>query len=498
MVGMNEVLAAAADHFLRPIAQYGLAARADLNQSPSRIQHHDQILRGLEDAAKLFGLPTQHLPGLVGFGDVAHNTRDADGRSRGRLDRRDAERDFDPPATFSQADRFTVFDAFAPADPAQRVLQLRQSILGYQQRDVLARGFRRAVSEQPLRRRIPAGDGAVERRRDDGVVGGFDRRAEQPLPLGMMVACRYGAAMLLYLLLERRGLCIDFLERIRKCASEHTGLAACIDRNGDLLATGHPLHGFGQLHDRAGQRPRDHQGQHRRAQHGDPANEKGSISDARGRRHDDRVRGGFDDANPFDARQNSGRQRYSARLCGLIRHDIRAALRGPGLRRQMREVGFPVVRLAEQRAELARPIWVNEIVALLVDDVYGLARQHRRPDTVERAPHVNIDHEKAERFAVVSKDRRRDAKRRPVHRLDQSVASTQIERRDVDLRGAQPHRFVEIAAIVSLQQALFGHDPNRVVRSRAIDADKLTAIVVKADDPKHRIGWLGFEFGREA
>ena len=42
-----------------------------------------------------------------------------------------------------------------------------------------------------------------------------------------------------------------------------------------------------------------------------------------------------------------------------------------------------------------------------------------------------------------------------------------------------------------------GHDPNRVVRSGAIDADKLTAIIIKAYDPKHRIGGLGFEFGRE-
>ena len=66
MVGMNEVDAAAADHLLRPVAQYGLAARADLHQKASGIHHHDQILRGLEDAAKLFGLLPQHLPGLVG------------------------------------------------------------------------------------------------------------------------------------------------------------------------------------------------------------------------------------------------------------------------------------------------------------------------------------------------------------------------------------------------------------------------------------------------
>ena len=226
------------------------------------------------------------------------------------------------------------------------------------------------------------------------------------------------------------------------------------------------------------------------------ADEKGSISDARGRRHDDGVGGGFDHTNPFDAGQKGRRKGYPARPCGLIRNDFRAALRCSGLRRQVREVGFPVVRLAEQQAEFARTIGVNEIVALLVDDVDGLASSHRRPGAVECAPHIDIDHENAERFAVVGRDRRRDAKRRPVHFLDKSVAATEIERRDVDLRGAQPGRFLEIAAIVSLQQSLFGHDPNRFVRSRAIDADKLTAIVVKADDPNHRIGGLGFEFGR--
>ena len=159
---------------------------------------------------------------------------------------------------------------------------------------------------------------------------------------------------------------------------------------------------------------------------------------------------------------------------------------------------FPVVRLAQQPAEFARAIGVNEIVALLVDDVDGLARPTDDRTRSNAAPHIDIDHENAERFAVVGEDRRRDAKRRPVRLLDQSVAATQIERRDVDLRGAQPGRFLEIAAIVSLQQSLFRHDPNRLVRSRAIDADELAAIVVKTDDPHHRIGGLGFEFGREA
>ena len=63
--GWMKSTAAAADHFLRPIAQDGFAARADLNQNAPGIHHQDQILRGLEDAAALLGLLPQRLPGLV-------------------------------------------------------------------------------------------------------------------------------------------------------------------------------------------------------------------------------------------------------------------------------------------------------------------------------------------------------------------------------------------------------------------------------------------------
>ena len=62
---------------------------------------------------------------------------------------------------------------------------------------------------------------------------------------------------------------------------------------------------------------------------------------------------------------------------GLVRYDLGAALLSSNLRRQMREVGFPVIGLAEQRAEFARTIRMNEIVALPVDDVDRLARRHR-------------------------------------------------------------------------------------------------------------------------
>src|SRR5207244_9374831 len=124
MVGMDEVDPAAADHLVAPIAQYGFAARADLNHAAPRIQHHDQVLRGLEDAAKLFALLPQGLLGAVSFGDVADHFRYADGRARRRLDRRNAERDLDRAAILAQSRRFIVLDAFAPADPAQAVLHL--------------------------------------------------------------------------------------------------------------------------------------------------------------------------------------------------------------------------------------------------------------------------------------------------------------------------------------------------------------------------------------
>src|SRR5437879_9986666 len=56
VIGMNEVDAAAADHLLRPEAENGFAARADLNDIPVRIHDHDQILRGVEDLPPLLQL----------------------------------------------------------------------------------------------------------------------------------------------------------------------------------------------------------------------------------------------------------------------------------------------------------------------------------------------------------------------------------------------------------------------------------------------------------
>ena len=66
----------------------------------------------------------------------------------------------------------------------------------------------------------------------------------------------------------------------------------------------------------------------------------------------DGVGNGLDDADPFGAGQQGRGKRYPAGAGGLVRNDIRAALRCSGLRRQMREIGLPVGRLAEHASRI--------------------------------------------------------------------------------------------------------------------------------------------------
>ena len=106
----------------------------------------------------------------------------------GDLDRRDAERDLDRAAVLAPPHRLVVLDPLAAADPAQDILHLAGAVGRHDQVDVLADGLLGRISEQALGGRIPAGDGAVERLRHDRVVGGFDRRAVEPLARGEMVA----------------------------------------------------------------------------------------------------------------------------------------------------------------------------------------------------------------------------------------------------------------------------------------------------------------------
>jgi len=96
-------------------------------------------------------------------------------------------------------------------------------------------GFRCGVSVKPLGGRVPAGDGASS---DVVMMASLEdstAAAEQLFPLGMMVARRDGAAMFLNLLLKARRFSHSLPRSLAQTrAREHAGLAASIDRNGDL------------------------------------------------------------------------------------------------------------------------------------------------------------------------------------------------------------------------------------------------------------------------
>ena len=272
---MEKFAGVVTDHFLRRISQDGFGAWAYLHQDSPGVDHKDQILRSLEDAASLLDLLAQGVLGSSACRNVAGGRGCTDDLSRWRPDRGNAERNLDQAAIVAQTLGFVVLDGFAPADPAQDVTHLLRPVRRHDEIDALAHRFRRGISEQAFRSRIPAGDGAVEGFRDDGVDGGFDGGAEKPLAGGVVVARGFSAAMILNLVFERGGLRIHFAHHPGKGACEHPRFAARIDRDGGQAVAAGALDSRRQLDDRPGQRPCDEHGQCGRAQHGDQSDQQG-------------------------------------------------------------------------------------------------------------------------------------------------------------------------------------------------------------------------------
>ena len=81
-----------------------------------------------------------------------------------------------------------VFDPLAAADLLEDVANLGAAVRRNNEVDVPAHGFDRNEPEQALGGAVPAGDDAVERFGDDGVVGGFHDRAEKTFALGVEAA----------------------------------------------------------------------------------------------------------------------------------------------------------------------------------------------------------------------------------------------------------------------------------------------------------------------
>ena len=168
---MDESDRAAAGHFRGIVAEDGHRARADLDEISGAIGHEDEVLRGFENALPLFDFLVQRLLRPLAVGDVARDLRGPDDPARRRADRRNAERNFDRSAVLVEAQGLEMFDLLAPADPIEDGAELRAPVRRNDDVDGLADGFRRGISEQLFGGPVPAGDGAVERLGDDGVIG---------------------------------------------------------------------------------------------------------------------------------------------------------------------------------------------------------------------------------------------------------------------------------------------------------------------------------------
>src|SRR5438105_3910346 len=186
MVGMDEIGSGAADHFVLPIAQDGFATRADLSHRARRIHHQDQILRRLEDTAKLFGLLQERLLGAASFGDVANETVEQEPVAG--PERRDAQLrcKYRSVAPLDLKFAAGLADLFLPRK--QKAFQRRpqwspRTRCAHQVEQVLAVGFLTGPSENGFGLRIPVPDDAALVDLDEGVDRGVDDAAGQLLAL---------------------------------------------------------------------------------------------------------------------------------------------------------------------------------------------------------------------------------------------------------------------------------------------------------------------------
>src|SRR3954471_6170652 len=147
IVRVDEIGAITTDHFLRSVAQNGFAAWAHLNEKALAVGHQDQILRGLENPAALFGLLPQRLLGPPALGNVARDLGQADDLPGRRSDRRDAERDLDQLAILAPPHRLVLLDALAADDTLEDLAGFTEALGRHDQLDTPADGFFGGVAE---------------------------------------------------------------------------------------------------------------------------------------------------------------------------------------------------------------------------------------------------------------------------------------------------------------------------------------------------------------
>jgi hypothetical protein len=132
---------------------------------------------------------------------------------------------------------------------------------------------------------------------------------------------------------------------------------------------------------------------------------------------------------------------------GPIAHEPRG---GVVLVQHLRKLGKVVLqssRATARRAELPARIRVDQIVALVVDQVDAAAVRRSRANTGKGRPQIDVNDHHPKRRAVGVMQRRGDAQDRNSGRLDDAILPVEFDRRDIDLAGAQPGRFLQCSLI---------------------------------------------------
>ena len=233
-------------------------------------------------------------------------------------------------------------------------------------------------------------------------------------------------------------------------------------------------------------RDQQHQQQHRRQQH-----EEGVLEGAQTGQHP-----------PFVDHAHQGPVAFAVGGIGVdapmaddgARLEQGVLLGGGDALVQRAEVVAETGGVAQQVAEGAPRLGVEEVVAGVVDEVEGVGRLplHGGADEVEEAVGEDVEHHYAVAHAVGADHRLGVADHRGVGLLDAAVFAVEIERRDVDLalgQGERPLEVVLVAPILERPAGLEAHRAGVAVEARldplhplVVQVACLVVVVARADE----------------
>jgi hypothetical protein len=157
-------------------AEHGGRRGVEVGHAAVDVHPDDRLARGAHDRGE---------PGALGVradlvGHVAGGRRQADGAAVLAVDRRDGQRHLHERAVLAQPLGEHALHDLPAEHPAQHRALLVLALRWEDERDVPADGFLGRVPEQPLGRRVPVGDDAVEVLGEDRVLRAADDRRQPP------------------------------------------------------------------------------------------------------------------------------------------------------------------------------------------------------------------------------------------------------------------------------------------------------------------------------